>query len=78
MLKKLHPLSGAVYEVPENNGLVHVTSRDGKTGIFTEDGYWVQGELGQADPHMCKWLGGRQLDEDVFLSNRFRDTKLDN
>ncbi len=78
MLKKRHPLSGAVYEVPENNGLVHVTGKDGKTGIFTENGYWVEGELGQADPHMCKWLGGRQLNEDTFLSNRFRDTKLDN
>jgi len=54
MLKKRHPLSRAAYEVPENNGLVHVTVQDGKTGIFMQEGYWVEGELGQSDPHICK------------------------
>jgi nitrite reductase/ring-hydroxylating ferredoxin subunit len=63
-----HPLSGAVYERVEQ-GVVRVTTTDGRTGTFTDEGARIDGDLGQVDPNMCDWIGGRQLPgaEDVPL-----------
>ena len=58
-MKVTHPLSGATYERTEE-GLVHVTDRDGNEGVFTADGRHVSGELRSADPHVLDWVGGRQ------------------
>ena len=55
-----HPLSGYAYEAGDD-GLVHVTTSDGKVSKFTSEGRRVEGPLGQADPNMCGWVGGRQL-----------------
>ena len=55
-----HPLSGAIYEV-DHDGLVLVTAKDGRTGRFTDQGVWVEGDLKQCDPHVCVWVGGPQL-----------------
>ncbi len=55
-----HPLSGAVYERVEE-GRVRVTARDGRAGLFTDDGTRLEGDLGQVDSNMCDWIGGRQL-----------------
>jgi hypothetical protein len=60
MRKLRHPLSGAIYEI-DADGLVHVTSREGRSGRFTGEGVWVDGELKQCDPHVCVWVGGPQL-----------------
>lgn len=60
MRKLRHPLSGAIYEI-DDDGLVLVTSREGVTGRFTDQGDWVDGELRQCDPHVCVWVGGPQL-----------------
>jgi hypothetical protein len=60
MRKLRHPLSGAIYEI-DDGGLVLVTSRDGQSGRFTDQGVWVEGELKQCDPHVCVWVGGPQL-----------------
>ena len=60
MRKLRHPLSGAIYEV-DDDGLVLVTTRDGSSGRFTDQGVWVDGELKNCDPHVCVWVGGPQL-----------------
>lgn len=57
MNRKLHPLSGATYEMSED-GLVHVVSRTGERGVFTVGGQWVEGALREADPHLCGWVAG--------------------
>lgn len=59
--KLQHPLSGAVYE-REAEGRVRVTAVDGRSGLFTDAGERIDGDLGQVDPNMCDWIGGRQLD----------------
>lgn len=59
-----HPLSGALYDLTED-GHVQV-SKDGRTGRFTSDGTWVDGELRQADPHLCVWIGGRAAGANRF------------
>ncbi len=51
-----------MYQV-DDDGLLTVTSRDGTTGRFTPNGDWVSGDLRQADPHMCGWLGGPRPEE---------------
>jgi hypothetical protein len=54
-----HPFSGALYE-PQDGGTVLVTL-DGSCGMFTGDGRWLEGELREADPHLCGWVGGPKV-----------------
>ena len=55
-----HPLSGATYDLLED-GTVQVVTRDGRTGIFDDRGHWLSGEAKHADPHLCLWIGGKEL-----------------
>jgi Ring hydroxylating alpha subunit (catalytic domain) len=36
--------------------------------VFTPNADWVAGELGEANPHMCNMLGGRQLPQGAMDS----------
>ena len=60
-----HPLSGALYDLTAD-GLIQVVNRTGDVGLFDKDGRWQSGALRQADPHLCVWIGGRELE------NRFQ------
>jgi hypothetical protein len=53
-----HPFTGALYERDDDR--VRVT-RDGATGLFTSDGRWISGDLREADPQLCGWVGGRRV-----------------
>jgi hypothetical protein len=55
-----HPLSGAVYDLTED-GTIRVVTRDGRTGLFDRNGVWLSGEARHADPHLCVWIGGKEL-----------------
>jgi hypothetical protein len=55
-----HPLSGAVYDL-DADGMVRVVATDGRRGVFDPHGVWLSGELKQADPHLCLWIGGKNL-----------------
>ena len=59
MLKRRHPLSGAMYEV-DDQGLVHVSSGE-SAGVYTFEGDYVSGDHLHVDAHLCGWLAGRQL-----------------
>lgn len=59
-----HPLSGATYDLTTNGTIV--VDKGGVSGEFTSKGVWISGELKQADPHLCLWIGGPQL------NNRFQ------
>ncbi|HVA78710.1 MAG TPA: hypothetical protein VNF27_12475 [Candidatus Binataceae bacterium] len=54
-----HPLSGAIYDL-QPAGTVRV-EKDGKTGLFSADGKYISGDIYSADPHLCGWIGGRDL-----------------
>lgn len=54
-----HPLSGAIYDL-QSDGTIRV-EQAGKAGIFRADGTYVSGEIFFADPHLCVWIGGREL-----------------
>lgn len=41
--------------------MVQVSTPKGLTGKFTVDGEWVEGELTDANPHLCNWVAGLQL-----------------
>jgi hypothetical protein len=56
--RRRHALSGAYYEVGED-GRVYVEHK-GVHGVFDPEGVWISGELHEADPHLCLWLGGPQ------------------
>ena len=55
-----NPLNGWLYESIAD-GVVGVTTPKGKSGKFTANGDWIEGELKDANPHMCLWAGGAQL-----------------
>jgi hypothetical protein len=56
-----HPLSsGGTYDLLED-GTICVVDRDGRVGVFDSTGTWLSGELKQADPHLCLWIGGKEL-----------------
>ncbi len=54
-----HPFTDALYE-PVGDGTVMVTLHD-RTGRFTSEGRWLDGELREADPHLCGWVAGRRV-----------------
>ncbi|MFP6814700.1 MAG: aromatic ring-hydroxylating dioxygenase subunit alpha [Pseudomonadales bacterium] len=55
-----HPLNGWLYE-DLGDEVVRVTTPDGVTGNFTANADWIEGELKDANKHLCLWVGGRQL-----------------
>jgi phenylpropionate dioxygenase-like ring-hydroxylating dioxygenase large terminal subunit len=55
-----HPLNGWVYE-DLGDEKVLVTTPKGVTGTFTVDAVWIEGELTDANPHMCNCVAGIQL-----------------
>jgi phenylpropionate dioxygenase-like ring-hydroxylating dioxygenase large terminal subunit len=57
-----HPLNGWLYERIDD-GVVKVTTPKGKTGTFTAEGEYIDGELTDVNVHMLNWAGGRQLPE---------------
>ncbi len=54
-----HPLSGSLYDLMDD-GTVRV-EKHGEVGYFTAQGTWLHGAVRQADPHLCLWIGGKQL-----------------
>jgi len=54
-----HPLSGALYDLTDSGDIQ--VSKDGRTGLFTSHGKWIEGEIRQADPHLCLWIAGKDL-----------------
>jgi hypothetical protein len=55
-----HPFTHALYEL-DGDGTVRVTLDDGSIGSFTSEGRWISGELREADPQLCGWVGGPRL-----------------
>ena len=73
-----HPLNGWLYE-DLGDEEVQVTTPKGKTGRFTVEGKWLEGELTDANPHLCNWVSGKQLSgasmaSDPRTRNRARAT----
>ncbi len=66
-----HPLNGWIYE-HIGDGVVEVSTPKGLSGKFTSDAKWLEGELKDANPHMCLWAGGYQLGADAATA-RARD-----
>ena len=59
MLGIVHPFSRALYE-QDGDGHVRVT-KNGKVGLFAADGRYLEGEIYEADPQLCGWVGGPKV-----------------
>jgi hypothetical protein len=59
VLGLVHPFSKALYE-QDGKGNVRV-SLGGKSGLFRTDGTWIDGEIFEADPQLCNWIGGPKV-----------------
>jgi len=55
----VHPFTRALYE-QDGHGNVRVTLGD-TSGLFTQRGVWIEGELFEADPQLCGWVGGPKV-----------------
>jgi hypothetical protein len=68
----LHPFDNVLYQLTEE-GLIRLTDGD-RTGLFQQDGQWIEGEIRQCDPQMCVWVGNRpdpaQVQSDSAISRR--------
>lgn len=69
-----HPLNGWLYR-SVGDGVVEVTTPKGKTGKFTTQAQWLEGELKDANPHLCLWAGGCQL-QSSGATMRARDHQM--
>lgn len=59
MLGLRHPFTRALYELDvQGNVIVHDGDRWGR---FTPHGRWIEGDLREADPHLCGWVAGKQI-----------------
>ena len=54
-----HPFTHALYEL-DGDGMIRVTL-GGSSRRFTGEGRWLSGELREADPQLCGWVGGPRL-----------------
>ncbi len=68
MLGMKHPFTRALYE-QDGHGHVKVTTTDGRVGLFTPSGVHLSGELFEADPQLCGWIGGPKLAHHRIQSN---------
>ncbi len=59
MLGQIHPFSKALYD-QDTDGNIRVTVGD-KSGLFRRDGTWIEGEIFEADPQFCGWVGGPKV-----------------
>lgn len=58
MLGIRHPFGGALYE-QDGAGNILVTTADGsQSGLFTDKGKHISGELRECDPQLCGWVAG--------------------
>ena len=71
-MKMRHPISGAVYERLAGGGC-SVTEPGGRSGVFTDNGRWMSGELREADLHFLNWVGGPELEPGVPAARRGLD-----
>jgi hypothetical protein len=60
MLGMRHPFTHSLYERNEDGTIVvtELPDRGGRSGRFTRDGRWIDGELRECDPHLCGWVAG--------------------
>lgn len=65
VMRLRHPLNGWVYE-DAGGGVVRVTTPKGRAGKFTANAEWIEGDLKDANPHLCLWVAGRQLPESAM------------
>jgi hypothetical protein len=60
MLGLVHPFSRALYE-QDGKGNVRVVLVGGKVGVFSSQGTWLEGDVFEADPQFCGWVGGPKV-----------------
>lgn len=64
-----HGFTGAVYR-DVGPGRVEVEMPDGRRGLFDNEGRWIEGELYEADPELCVWVGGTRMQTSHRLSRQ--------
>ena len=64
-----HPFDlECLYELT-GDGKVRVT-RGGRTGVFTGEGIYLEGEIREADPQLCNWISNEPDPETQMTTSR--------
>ena len=56
----IHPVSQALYEQDGRGNVPRGPRRQGRP-VPARDGEWIEGEIFEADPELCNWVGGPKL-----------------
>lgn len=56
MANQTHPFDPEMLYELTDDGHIRVSGR-GKSGVFTTEGQHVSGDLREADPQLCVWVG---------------------
>lgn len=65
-----HPITGDLYE-RLSEGRIRLTKADGRVGVFNAQAEPLEGELKNADPHICNWFAGRLTPDMEAASHAF-------
>ncbi len=56
MASMTHPFDpDSLYQL-DDDGNIRITNGN-RVGIFTTEGIWISGDIKQADPQLCVWVG---------------------
>ena len=67
MASLTHPFDpDTLYEL-DSDGNIRV-SNGNSVGIFTPKGVWISGEIREADPQLCVWVGNNPGDDNQQMS----------
>lgn len=65
-----HPINNHIYRRLEENR-VEVEFPNGKKGVFDMEANYIEGDVKNADTHMCNWVGGKIAPEEEEMDAPF-------
>lgn len=68
-----HPFDPDTLYQLDDEGHIRV-SNGNQVGIFTTEGVFISGDIRQADPQLCVWVGNNP-DPETVVYNRGREVK---
>ena len=70
MATTTHPFDPSItYEMIEE-GNIRLSQGD-KFGIFTNEGRHISGEIREADPQLCVWVGNNPIPSEIKVESHF-------
>jgi hypothetical protein len=67
-----HAITGVIYELTADGNVM--LSKDGLTAIYDPEGRFIEGDIRDVDPELCRWVGlGPKVRGNVSDNRRYKD-----